>query len=199
MINIYTDTLCLISHLLTVQHREKEAIDLILHSFIAKSRHPDLYVNVLLISLYLRLARRESSSTYMKQATEMIKRSLSKQPSNVYLASASGVLLQETGKPRDALYIFKKVRESALTLQNTCLNVASLSLREGRYNDAACLYKAVLTQGCANEVNVRLCLALARMKSGSFADALEELSHALQSNPTVTMLVESHIGTVCLV
>lgn len=187
MLNTHIDALCLLARVLALQAREKEAVDLIVGSYVASSRHPDLYLNLVLIQLYLRLARAQPDASYAQLAAEMLSKAIRRNPSNVYLASAAGAFLQQTGKPQAALHVFKKVRESALSLQRTCLNIAALFLQDSRFSDAASLYEAVLAQPCDCEVDVRLCLALARMRSGAFADAFDQLARAVQSDPSVPL------------
>lgn len=166
-------------------------------SYVSTSRHPDLYLNLVLISLYLRLARADPASSYASLASKMLSKAIQRNPSNVYLASAAGALLQQAAKPQAALHVFKKVRESALSLQRTCLNIAALFLRESRFSDAASLYESVLAQPCDRELDVRLCLALARMRSGHFPDAFDELARAAQLDPSVPRLVPRFTGRTC--
>lgn len=175
-----------------MQSREKEAVNLIMSSAVSSSKYPDLYLNLVLISLYLRLARKDPASSYANPASKMLSKAIQRNPSNVYLASAAGALLQQAGKPQAALHMFKKVRENALSLQKTCLNIAALFLQENRFSDAASLYESVLSQPCVWEIDVRLCLALARMRSGNFAGAFDQLARAAQLDPSVALLSFSH-------
>ena len=189
VLNTYVDSLCLLARVLALQSREKEAVNLIVSSYVSTSKHPDLYLNLVLISLYLRLARADPASSYASLASQLLSKAIQRNPSNVYLASAAGALLQQAGKPQAALHVFKKVRESALSLQRTCLNIAALFLRESRFSDAASLYESVLSQPCDCELDVRLCLALARMRSGNFPGAFDQLARAVQRDPSVPRLV----------
>ena len=87
MLNSYIDSLCLYVSLLERTGREEEAISLITHSYVSKIRTTDLYVNLQLINLYLRASRGGDGKGYFKIAVEMLKKSLHRNPRNVFLAN----------------------------------------------------------------------------------------------------------------
>ena len=129
MLNSYIDALCLYVELLSQAHREEEAVSLITHSYVSKIRTTDLYLNLLLINLYLHISRVSESSNYFKIAVEMLKKSLHRNPRNVFLANGCGIVLQRTHKTQAALRVFKKVRESVIDLKGCCWRRRSTRMR----------------------------------------------------------------------
>ena len=116
----------------------------------------------------------------------MIQRSLKKNPNNIYLANACGIVLYRSGKNADAMEVFKKVRESSLDYDCGCVNLAHLYLLEKRYNDAASLYQMVLAnQKGKKDIQLYLCRALALMRGGDYARAQEVLETAQKLEPMV--------------
>ena len=119
----------------------------------------------------------------------MIQRSLKKNPSNIYLANACGIVLYRSGKSADAVEVFKKVRESSLDYDCGCVNLAHLYLLEKRYSDAASLYQLVLSSSKGKkDVQLYLCRALALMRGGEYVHAQEVLESAQKLDPTVGVI-----------
>lgn len=185
--NSYIDSLCLYVSLLERTGREEEAISLITHSYVSKIRTTDLYVNLQLINLYLRASRGGDGKGYFKIAVEMLKKSLHRNPRNVFLANGCGIVLQRTGKQQAALRVFKKVRESVIDLKSCCLNVAGLCLEEGKFEDAVCLYESLLKK--EEDPAVMLRLAFALFKAQKFPRAIEVLEKVVARNPDVSTTV----------
>lgn len=187
MTSCYTDCLCLLAQTLARQNNPEEAVSVITRSYLSRSRQHDLYLNLLLANIYLQMSRNDDPHNYFRVASEMLQRSLRKNPCNVYLANGCGLILQRTGKQQAAMQVFKKVRESALNYSSCCINVAHLHLLEDRYHDAAGLYQTALQLEEGHDVELFLCLALALMRGGNHKEALEVLLRAQNLDPSVSM------------
>ena len=183
MLNSYIDALCLYVELLSQAHREEEAVSLITHSYVSKIRTNALYLNLLLINLYLHISRVSESSNYFKIAVEMLKKSLHRNPRNVFLANGCGIVLQRTHKTQAALRVFKKVRESVIDLKSCCLNVAGMLLAEEKYEDAVCLYESLLKEKKDEAVSLRMAFAL--FKAKKYARGIQVLEALSKEDPDV--------------
>ena len=104
--------------ILYTNQQYSEIIPLVTKSYLTKLNQFDLYLNLLLIQSYLHLS--STSKEYFKKASDMVKRLLSKNNKNLYLANQSAILLEKTSKSQSSLYVLKKIRENSFDLPLCC-------------------------------------------------------------------------------
>ena len=168
--------------ILYTNQQYSEIIPLVTKSYLTKLNQFDLYLNLLLIQSYLHLS--STSKEYFKKASDMVKRLLSKNNKNLYLANQTAILLEKTSKSQSSLYVLKKIRENSFDLPSCCYNLAILYIINEEYPDALSVLQTYLQQTPSIQPSLYSLYAFIHMKLQHYQQSIEALSKALLADPT---------------